>query len=196
MTLPTWRRERRRWEILMVRTNTTSHRSFISAPSSSSVCKMNQHELWRSVVFCRVHQHTRAVLQHLLHVLSDRSGHVAGLLPAPLLQGQEAHWVKSACKFRDPELLPDIRTSGPWHFALPRRFIPVAAGDLKFIGSGRASGNSLGRDWCVAAKLSFSVCTLLIQACSVSFGKKITQFFFSFFFLVFILNDSTSPYNW
>lgn len=78
----------------------------------SILCK---NRFWCAVVFCRVHQHTRAVLQHLLDVLSDRSGHVAGLLPAPFLQGQEAHWVKSACTIRDPELLPDIRTSGPWH---------------------------------------------------------------------------------
>uniref|UniRef100_A0A8C7JE11 Transmembrane p24 trafficking protein 10 n=1 Tax=Oncorhynchus kisutch TaxID=8019 RepID=A0A8C7JE11_ONCKI len=38
----------------------------------------------------RVHQHTRPVLQHLLYVLSDWLGHLAGLLPATLLQGKEA----------------------------------------------------------------------------------------------------------
>lgn len=87
----------------------------------------------------------------------------------------------------------------PLTFALPRRSVLVATGDLKFIGSGRASGNSLGSDWCLTAKLSFSACTFLIQACSVSFGKKtpsLSKKFQIFCFVVFILNDSTSPYNW
>lgn len=64
----------------------------------------------------------------------------------------------------------------PLTFALPRRSVLVATGDLKFIGSGRASGNSLGSDWCSTAKLSFSACTFLIQACSVSFGKNTQSF--------------------
>ena len=42
----------------------------------------------------RVHQHTCPVLQHLLYVLSDRLGHLAGLLPATFLQGKEAHRVE------------------------------------------------------------------------------------------------------
>lgn len=47
-------------------------------------------------LFLRVHQHTRAVLQHILHVLSHRAGHMAGVLPAALLQGEEADRVERA----------------------------------------------------------------------------------------------------
>lgn len=44
-----------------------------------------------TVVFSsRVHKHTGAVLQYILHVLSHWTGHMAGLLPAALLQGKEA----------------------------------------------------------------------------------------------------------
>lgn len=52
---------------------------------------------WRSLFFSplsRVHQHTCAVLQHILHVLSHWAGHMAGLLLAALLQGKEADRVK------------------------------------------------------------------------------------------------------
>lgn len=63
-----------------------------------SVCYLKQDLFYPVLIFYlsslvsfRVHQHACAVLQHLLHVLSHRSGHVAGVLPASLLQGQEAH---------------------------------------------------------------------------------------------------------
>lgn len=42
----------------------------------------------------RVHQHARPLLQRVLHVLPDRAGHVAGVLPAALLQGKEADRVE------------------------------------------------------------------------------------------------------
>lgn len=44
--------------------------------------------------FSRVHQHTCAVLQHILHVLSHWAGYMAGVLLAALLQGKEADWVE------------------------------------------------------------------------------------------------------
>lgn len=44
--------------------------------------------------FSRVHQHTRTVLQHILHVLSHWAGYVAGVLLAALLQGKEADRVE------------------------------------------------------------------------------------------------------
>lgn len=159
------------------------------------LCK---NRFWCPVVFCRVHQHTRAVLQHLLDVLSDRSGHVAGLLPASFLQGQEAHWVKSACTIRDPELLPDIRTSGPWHLLCLGDLFWSPQATWSLSGVDVHQGILWGRVWCLTAKLSFSACAFLIQACSVSFGEKkhpVFQILFCFF-VVFILNDSTSPYNW
>lgn len=40
-------------------------------------------------LFFRVHEHPSPVLQHLFHVLPHWTGHLAGLLPASLLQGQE-----------------------------------------------------------------------------------------------------------
>ena len=55
--------------------------------------------------FLRVHEHTGPVLQHLFNVLPHWFGHLAGLLPASLLQGQEVDWVIK------PSLLP------PWILA-------------------------------------------------------------------------------
>lgn len=51
------------------------------------------------VVCFRVDKHSGSVLQHLLHVLSHRPGHLASFLPASLLQGQEADWVKEQIFF-------------------------------------------------------------------------------------------------
>lgn len=53
--------------------------------------------IWHGISFSllsRVHQHTCAVLQHILYVLSHWAGHMAGLLLAALFQGKEADWVK------------------------------------------------------------------------------------------------------
>lgn len=51
------------------------------------------------VVCFRVNKHPGSVLQHFLHVLPHRTGHLAGFLPASLLQGQEADWVKEQIFF-------------------------------------------------------------------------------------------------
>lgn len=55
-------------------------------------------EQWFVVSF-RVNKHASSVLQHFLHVLSHRTGHLAGFLPPSLLQGQEADWVKEQIFF-------------------------------------------------------------------------------------------------
>lgn len=57
--------------------------------------------------FCvfRVNEHSGPVLQHLFNVLPHWTSHLAGLLPASLLQGQEVDWVIR------PSLLPPISAS-------------------------------------------------------------------------------------
>jgi len=45
---------------------------------------------------CRVDPLACDVLQPVLHAVSAGSGHVAGALPAAILQGQEAHWISHA----------------------------------------------------------------------------------------------------
>ena len=53
----------------------------------------------------RIDKCTRLVLQHLFHVLLDWPGHLAGVLPASLLQGEEAHWVKQCASWRTVHLV-------------------------------------------------------------------------------------------
>lgn len=86
----------------------------------------------------------------------------------------------------------------PLTFALPRRSVLVTAGDLKFIGSGRASGNSLGKSLMLDGQIVFQcVCIFDTSLLSIIWRKKHPVFQILFcFFVVFILNDSTSPYNW
>lgn len=148
-----------------------------------------------AVVFLRVHQHACAVLQHLLHVLSDWSGHVAGLLPAPLLQGQEADWVKTCPNNQGPRTSSWHQNLRPLTFALPRRFIPLAAGGLKFIGSGRASGK-FGKRLMLGGQIVFQ-CVYIFDTSLFSIIWKTTHFFFllTIFWLYLYKMTAQAPIN-
>lgn len=65
----------------------------------------------------------------------------------------------------------------PLTFALPRRSVLVTTGDLKFIGSGRASGNSLGKRLMLDGQIVFQ-CVYIFDTSLLSIiWKKNTQSF-------------------
>lgn len=64
---------------------------------------------WFSVCF-RINKHPGSVLQHFLHVLSHWTGHLAGILLASFLQGQETDWVKEQVLL--PSSQPQLDTAG------------------------------------------------------------------------------------
>lgn len=111
-------------------------------PSWGTSCSVRLPPMQWFVVYFRVDKHPGSVLQHFLHVLSHWTGHLAGFLPASLLQGQETDWVK------EQVLLPLLSDSAghrwdpamaPWsHLTDDNHWLEFFCGNLDPKGRGES----------------------------------------------------------